>query len=48
MKHIHAMSKQAPAPARLPNPNVPPKLDQAFQFVELLWLESPKLELKFP
>ncbi len=48
MKHIHAMSKHAPAPARLPNPNVPPKLDRAFQFFELMWLESPKLEIKFP
>lgn len=48
MKHIHALSKCKPAPARLPNPNVPPKVDLMIQSWEILFEESPKLQIKIP
>lgn len=48
MKHLQTLSKVCPAPARLPNEDVSPKVDRYLQFVELLQDESPKLQFKNP
>jgi hypothetical protein len=48
MKHLQTLSKACPAPARLPNEDVSPKVDRILQMGELLRDESPKVQIKNP
>ena len=48
MKHLKTLSKTCPAPARLPNEDVSPKVDRYIQMWEILQDSSPKLQIKNP